>query len=56
MVLSITKRSTMSEKKHQVGSMDKKDQVQTFNRFISFGLYLFCASIAAIIFLAIFNS
>ena len=46
----------MSEKKHQVGSMDIKDQVQTFNRFISFGLYLFCASIAAIVFLAIFNS
>ena len=46
----------MSENKHESGSMDIKDQVETFNRFISFGLYLFCTSIAAIIFLAIFNS
>ena len=46
----------MSETKHKHGKMDIKDQVETFNRFISFGLYLFYASIAAIIFLAIFNS
>ena len=46
----------MSENKHQHGKMDIKDQGETFKRFISFGLYLFYASIAAIIFLAIFNS
>ena len=46
----------MSENKHKHGKMDIKDQEETFKRFISFGLYLFYASIAAIIFLAIFNS
>ena len=40
----------MSENKHQHGKMNIKDQEETFKRFISFGLYLFYASIAAIIF------
>tara|TARA_A100001011_G_C14096351_1_gene750790 strand:+ start:164 stop:301 length:138 start_codon:yes stop_codon:yes gene_type:complete len=42
--------------KHKHGEMNIKDQKETFRRFISFGLYLFYASIAAIVFLAIFNS
>ncbi len=46
----------MSNTKHEHGKMDITDQQQTFRRFISFGLYLFYASIAAIVFLAIFNS
>ena len=46
----------MSDTKHQHGKMDISDQQETFKRFISFGLYLFYASLAAIIFLAIFNS
>ena len=46
----------MSESNHEHGKMDITDQKETFRRFISFGLYLFYASIAAIIFLAIFNS
>ncbi len=46
----------MSDFKHEHGKMDISDQKETFRRFISFGLYLFYASIAAIIFLAVFNS
>ena len=46
----------MSDSNHEHGKMDIKDQKETFRRFISFGLYLLYASIAAIIFLAIFNS
>ncbi|MFL2812476.1 MAG: aa3-type cytochrome c oxidase subunit IV [Paracoccaceae bacterium] len=46
----------MSDIKHEHGKMDISDQQETFRRFISFGLYLFYASLSAIIFLAIFNS
>ena len=46
----------MSDTKHEHGKMDITDQKETFRRFISFGLYLSCASLAAIGFLAIFNS
>ena len=46
----------MANIKHEHGKMDVTDQKETFRRFISFGMYLFYASISAIIFLAIFNS
>ncbi|MFL2803262.1 MAG: aa3-type cytochrome c oxidase subunit IV [Paracoccaceae bacterium] len=46
----------MSNIKHENGKMNITDQKETFRRFISFGIYLFYASISAIIFLAIFNS
>ena len=37
----------------EIEKKDISDQQKTFSRFISFGLYLFYASFAAIIFLAI---
>ena len=46
----------MSDTRHEHGKMNIKDQKETFRRFVSFGLYLSCVSLAAIVFLAIFNS
>ena len=46
----------MSEKEHEHGKMDISDQKEAFSRFISFGLYVCYAVIAALIFLAVFNS
>lgn len=44
----------MAEHKH--GEMDITEQEKTFEGFIRFFVYLFGASIAILIFLALFNS
>ncbi len=41
---------------HEHGEMDITEQEKTFEGFIRFWVYLFGASIAILIFLALFNS
>ena len=41
---------------HEHGKMDITEQEKTFEGFIRFWVYLFGASIAILIFLAIFNT
>jgi|ETNmetMinimDraft_21_1059911.scaffolds.fasta_scaffold734579_1 hypothetical protein len=46
----------MADIKHEHGKMDISSQKEAFSRFINFGLYVCYAVIAALIFLALFNS
>ncbi|MEO0388577.1 MAG: aa3-type cytochrome c oxidase subunit IV [Pseudomonadota bacterium] len=41
---------------HEHGKMDITEQEKTFEGFIKFWIYLFAASAAVLIFLALFNS
>ena len=46
----------MSEHKHEHGTMDISAQEKTFAGFMRFWVWVFGLSLAALIFLALFNS